>query len=222
MDNNKKIYFSNRNVNIAESDYRNRKILGEIEVKNFNFLINKFYSTEINEKRILDLGAGDKFLKNPFENYGCKYESLDIEELNFEIESFPFEDNSFDFIICLAVIEHLNSHYHFLQECKRVLKKDGLIFLSTPNWKYDYNNFYNDYTHVRPFTPKSLKDILYHNQFKKIYILPGLRNKPLWMYKFFFRFFLAKIIPFKGNARFVPNFLKGKATSLFALAKNSK
>ena len=52
-----------------------------------------------------------------------------------------FENNTFDVIISLAVIEHLDDPSIFLREIYRVLKNNGILFLSTPNWHYSKENF---------------------------------------------------------------------------------
>lgn len=54
--------------------------------------------------------------------------------LNLERDPFPFERDSFDAVLCMEVIEHLMySPSHMLMETHRVLKSDGVFFLTTPN-----------------------------------------------------------------------------------------
>ncbi len=52
---------------------------------------------------------------------------------------FPFDDDYFHKIICNDVLEHLNKRDFALKEIKRILRKDGLLFLVTDNpdnsWK---------------------------------------------------------------------------------------
>jgi len=48
-------------------------------------------------------------------------------------EKIPFKDNFFDTIYAGEVIEHLFDTDAFLRECNRVLKKNGVFVLSTPN-----------------------------------------------------------------------------------------
>lgn len=50
-------------------------------------------------------------------------------------ESLPFEDESFDRIICTEVFEHVLEPELILREMKRVLKMNGIISLSIPNEK---------------------------------------------------------------------------------------
>lgn len=48
--------------------------------------------------------------------------------------SLPFEDSSFDLITMLAVLEHLDHPKAILQECARVLRPGGGLFLTVPSW----------------------------------------------------------------------------------------
>ena len=50
-----------------------------------------------------------------------------------ESGSLPFEDEKFEFVFHLDVIEHTESPYFFLKEQHRVLKKGGTILVGTPN-----------------------------------------------------------------------------------------
>ena len=45
----------------------------------------------------------------------------------------PFSDEYFDVVVSFETIEHLKNYRRFLDECRRVLKKDGLFICSTPN-----------------------------------------------------------------------------------------
>ena len=54
-------------------------------------------------------------------------------DLNNTKEKIPLEDNSIDIIIAGEVIEHIRYPIFFLDECRRILKEDGKMVLSTPN-----------------------------------------------------------------------------------------
>ena len=148
------------------------------------------------------------------------YIILDIEDLDFEKNKFNFEDNKFDLIISLAVLEHLKNPDLFLKESMRVLKEGSLLFLSTPNWKYSKNNFFDDVTHVKPYTPESLKQLLEIKGFKEVKTMPNLRCKSKWWYEGRFKFFLANYLAlFPNNTKFIPKFFQGKSKGMFAISK---
>ena len=48
-------------------------------------------------------------------------------------DGLPFGDASFDLIVSVETIEHLENPHRFLREIGRVLRKGGYVVLSTPN-----------------------------------------------------------------------------------------
>ena len=62
-------------------------------------------------------------------------------------EKMPFEDSSFDAIISEDTIEHVRSVKETLTECKRVLRKGGIAFLSFPSIRHPIGG-----AHVRSAT----------------------------------------------------------------------
>lgn len=125
----------------------------------------------------IDLGCGDQgfteYLKTiDIISYPYDYPSFDIEK-----DHLKHDDESVDFITMNAVIEHIKNPDNIFKEIRRVLKINGLIFVRTPNWIMDYKNFYNDTTHVKPYTPQSLKQTFELYNLKTIFLEPGLVEK---------------------------------------------
>lgn len=60
-----------------------------------------------------------------------KNQKVDVVDLNYC--SLPYDDNFFDAITFTEVIEHLEDHRKILKEINRVLKKDGVLIVTTPN-----------------------------------------------------------------------------------------
>ena len=199
----------------------NRNLMAEREFDTVTYLLRVFCGFELKKGcSILDLGSGDQFLKNEFNKREISYFSLDIKDLDFEKDKFSFDDNKFDLVISLALLEHLKNPDLFFNESRRVLKNESCLFLSTPNWKYSKNIFYDDVTHVTPYSPESLNEILSMKNFKDIKIMPNLRCKSKWWYQGRFKFFKANyLLPFTNNVKFAPSFLKGKSKGMFAIAK---
>lgn len=83
-----------------------------------------------------------------------KYLKGNLEFLTASIEKLPFEDHSFDVVVSFETIEHVNENLQqqFLKEIKRVLKKDGILIMSTPNKEIytDFRNYHNPF-HVKEF-----------------------------------------------------------------------
>ena len=63
-----------------------------------------------------------------------KTDKTNIVQCDIENQLFPFKDNTFDIILCMEIIEHLGVNpIHAIKEANRVLKKDGIMVLTTPN-----------------------------------------------------------------------------------------
>ena len=80
---------------------------------------------------------------------------------NFEVvlyngKSFPFKNESFDLAYAHEVIEHVDDDVLFLSEVWRILKKDGLFLLSTPNASKEPLNVAFHRDHVRHYTKSQL------------------------------------------------------------------
>lgn len=104
-----------------------------------------FKNTPQNIGNLLDIGCGEKpwflGLKN---NYKIKFyaidrfkkietKSFDVKYFNFEIkDKLPFENNFFDAITMLAVLEHLEHEKEILFEIFRVLKAGGFFIITVP------------------------------------------------------------------------------------------
>jgi len=110
--------------------------------------------TPLKGKSLLDVGAGAGWIAHYFQEQGCKVTATDqTEELSVDVpfvqskgRVLPFETASFDIVIYNHVIEHVgdrSEQMEHLQEIKRVLKRDGLLYLSVPNKWALIENHYN-------------------------------------------------------------------------------
>jgi SAM-dependent methyltransferase len=59
--------------------------------------------------------------------------ALPESEENPESGRFKHEDDSFDVVLALQVIERVQSPEHLISEAKRILKPDGVLIISTPD-----------------------------------------------------------------------------------------
>lgn len=206
--------------NTPEYKKDNQIYLKERVFNTLNNLLKTFFSKSFKKGQfLLDLGSSDGTLIEIAKNFGLQAVGFDIDKINLEKDKINLPDNSCDIVTALSLLEHLSNPSNFIDEVKRVLKKDGFFIIVTPDWQSNVKNFYDDPTHVRPYTTSSLKFLLEISGFKQIKILPWVVNKPVWMWKIPFKFFLAKIIPFRGDTyKWIPNFLKGKSKSILSIA----
>jgi ubiquinone/menaquinone biosynthesis C-methylase UbiE len=56
-----------------------------------------------------------------------------VEFLVLDATKLPFADNSFEVVVSMETIEHLEQYRDYLRECRRVLKPGGIFICSTPN-----------------------------------------------------------------------------------------
>ena len=57
-------------------------------------------------------------------------------DINYKIgvaEQLPYQDNTFDVVICVDVLEHVSDYYQVVSEIYRVLKPASLFFYDTIN-----------------------------------------------------------------------------------------
>ena len=214
-------YFAGRIKEIGSADDRARfaaRELGTIEIL-----------ADIVQRNLLpldgsvaDIGCGDRFLQPEFEKRGMNYSGFDIEDGDFETDPIPAENNCFDLMISYSLIEHLRDPSLLLSEMARCLKQEGHLLLETPNWHYSQQDFFNDYTHVKPYVPDSLRSLLNHHGFSVLGDFPNLRCKSRFAYTSQFRYQLAAWRPFTGGKPFLPSFLQGRArgTILICCPKN--
>lgn len=95
--------------------------------------------------RILDVGAGEGYLCKILKEQGYEYvEACDVLEDNFKVpdapfhkaeftDSIPLPDASYDCILSIEVLEHVENHFRFMKEVLRITRKGGLVILTTPN-----------------------------------------------------------------------------------------
>jgi SAM-dependent methyltransferase len=113
---------------------------------------------------ILDYGCGTSPYKELFLPYTARYIKADLvdnEEADIKFgknEHLPLKDKSIDIVISTQVLEHVQRVTFYLQECKRLLKKDGILLLSTHGiWPYHpYPTDYHRWT--RAGLEKTLAD----------------------------------------------------------------
>ena len=188
----------------------------------FNSALNEFYNKSIKTNdKLIDLGSGDenfiKFLKNK-KIYAKGY---DIDQVDLEISKIPESDSSIDFVTCISLIEHIEKPSNLLKEIFRILKPEGVLIIVTPNFNYCYKEFYDDPTHVNPFTPTKLYSYLKIFGFKNHHVLPWIVNKNPKIWRLKMKFFYARYcLIARGDSKLpIPKMLKGQSKSILSISK---
>ena len=181
------------------------------------YIISNF-KLKSNDK-FLEPGFGRGEFLNEFSNLGLDCYGIDISRnagslsekkikiktgINVEHDKWPFPDNYFDCIYSKSLMEHLENPQKYLNEAKRVLKPGGKILCLIPDWEANYQIYYDDHTHVKPFTRVSLRDILRMTDYKSINVY-RFRQLPItWKYPLIniICFLISLIVPHRSNIKF--------------------
>ena len=137
---------------------------------------------------MLDVGCGPGLFlieakKRGWEVYGTEFTDNQLAYLNDKgiktlkgkLSDDSFEASMFDVIISSEVIEHINNPVEEMQQFHRLLRKGGLVYITTPNFnaierfllKGDYEII--EYPeHLSYYTPTTINLLLTNNGFKKL------------------------------------------------------
>lgn len=87
-----------------------------------------------------------------------------------DICHLSFSDNRFDLVVALEILEHVEDDRRALGELYRVVKKDGILFLSVPAFPFLWGNQDLAAKHRRRYTKNELADKLGKSGFSIIKI----------------------------------------------------
>ena len=140
--------------------------------------------------KLLDFGCGNGDVLRRFHELRKDIKIIGVDVIDFSediskkggefIKIDQIEDirqvghSSFDAITCIHVLEHLDTSYMTLMNCfSSILKMNGKLYLETPHSKSLFYpslslfsteggpiNFYDDPTHIRPFSEAALYSLL--------------------------------------------------------------
>ena len=193
-----------------------KKPISNYQDKFVDYNINRF---NLSNKKLLEIGCGrgdfiNKFSQKNIECYATDIlqeaknlldKSVKFRQNDIGKEKLPFDDNFFDAIYTKSLVEHIDNHSFFFYECKRVLKKGGQLIIYTPDWETQYLHFYDDITHIKPFTKVTLENCFKLNGFdsckiEKFYQLPSVWKFPFL--KIFARF-IAIFVPIRCSIKYL-------------------
>lgn len=125
------------------------------------------------QPRILDVGCGTGANLEMLSQFGSA-EGVDVsaEALEFcqarglnnvrlgEAEHLPYDDNSFDLVTGLDVVEHLDDDLGGLKEMRRVLRQEGRVLLFVPAFMFLWGVQDDISNHRRRYTTQGLKKVI--------------------------------------------------------------
>lgn len=128
-----------------------------------------------NNFNLLDIGCGNGHLLKDASQYvksAVGIEKFDYSKpkfnniLNIDIFDNNFDNNSFDIITFLDVMEHIEDENKFLQEVKRLIKPNGTIIITVPACKWLFSKLDVACHHYRRYSSKTLREVLEYNGFE--------------------------------------------------------
>jgi 2-polyprenyl-3-methyl-5-hydroxy-6-metoxy-1,4-benzoquinol methylase len=157
----------------------------------------------LSKAKILDLGCGQGAMSLRLKDLGYEVLAVDMNVDDYMAEDVPFvsvnfndakdlagfvEDyrESFDIVLGLEVIEHVENQWEYVRLLKSMVKKGGYILLSTPNitsWMSRliflfFGKFHQfdapdlEYGHISPISPWHLEVIIKEEDLELIDIEP--------------------------------------------------
>ena len=146
------------------------------------FLPRLKFLKKVSGTRYLDVGCGDGLVlrQNFAVRPNLEFFAVDIKDFSEQLPKYvsftiyngsklPYHDDFFDIVTVNHVIEHIPNVKNILAEFKRVIKKSGRIYIEMPNkrslWGRTNNkcagtiNFFDDSTHLRPYSISEISQL---------------------------------------------------------------
>ena len=171
----------------AKYPYNKDHFLSPVTIAAYNNLLSVFdqYRTTGN---ILDVGCGrgwllDVAMEKGWNAFGTEFSNIAIEKCRKKgikmqagvLRIDDYEPEQFDVIVLIEVIEHINYPIEELQNIYKLLRKGGLLYITTPNFnsylRYQLKAKYNiiEYPeHLSYYTKRTLYNVLHQTGFEKI------------------------------------------------------
>jgi len=163
--------------NYHRENYRSDGVSKQYGNPNQSHYLRVLYFTEqVSPKsKVLDVGCNGGSLGIHFLNNGCHVNGIDIVKdlvekakrrgifaIEGEAEDLShYDDESFDYVTCGEVLEHLYDPFEAVKEAYRVLKKGGKYILSVPHpSSFMCDDKLGDYHHQN-FTLEMLNTLIY-------------------------------------------------------------
>ena len=137
-------------------------------------------------KKVIGIEISRALLKTAKETANeNRIKNVEFETGNLE-EKLKYKNQAFKKIIFLDVLEHLRKRDQILTEARRIMKKNGLMFVGVPNSETSWKKFqrsagvnsFSDPDHKIEFSETSIRQLLKKNGFEIVHFGYGKYDIP--------------------------------------------
>lgn len=203
-----------------------------MKIATFNRYVD-FIKKYKNTGRLLDIGCAFGYLLETVEDRGFDVYGVEVSKsssniakdkfgdkiFNKQLEEVKFRDEYFDVITMFDLIEHIPRPQKFLKEIERILHKDGIIAIITPDTDSFSKNVlgFKNWFHYKPehlfyYNKKSLNNLFNKFDFKIVVKKRGIKAITLSylisQFNIFYNLFFTPLMNI--IYRLSPNFIKNK------------
>lgn len=132
-----------RSVKFSSVDYINERSI--------EYSIALKWLAELNIKKILEVGSGRNAFSSVLQHCGYDVVAADLKKGYWssfanrhihvhtdDITNSRFKDKSFDAIVCISTLEHINDYTAAIKEMSRIVRTGGILILTFP---YSHDEF---------------------------------------------------------------------------------
>lgn len=186
--------FSSRNPSLSELEeyykgYGRNDYLSPVTIKRYHQILDGFEAARKTNK-LIDVGCGIGYFlevakERGWDVYGTEYTDKAIEICEAKgitmhkgvLNPDNYDLESFDVITSFEVVEHINQPNIEIANFNRLLRKDGILYITTPNFnsllRYYLKGKYNVIgwpEHLSYYTPSTLEKLMKKHGFSKQFI----------------------------------------------------
>jgi len=161
-------------------DEKNYTIMREIELDHWWYKVRRILAKKLlnkyafNAKKILDIGCGAGALIKELQDEGRNVYGVDMSKTTLDFcqnqgvknlfkaqaTQLPFAEKSFDAILLLDVLEHIENENQAITEIKRVLMPDGIAIIFVPCFDFLWSDQDEISMHYRRYTMSKLNNLV--------------------------------------------------------------